>query len=209
MFTNTFSYLKDKFFGKKEEIEEVKEQPKIKIPDEVLLANMDYSNVPEPQIYNPDSEKSLLIVDDYELTKVLYDNDFDKIRTEYNVDIKEDFKIVRCLDSDSGLQAYKYIMMDKNRIDYALLDLTLGCVVKLEDNRFVEIDGATLAVWIMKSNPNAKIKFVTMHTMNDDNHIVKNYITKLRKAGIDLVANYISKNSLERYMELYEFLYKG
>ena len=209
MFGNTFTYLKNKFFGVKQEEEVIEEQPKVKIPDEVLLANIDYSNVLEPSIVNPTCNKTLLVVDDYELTKVLYANDFDKIKDEYSVSPREDFKIVRCLDSESGLQAFKYIMMDKNKVDYALLDLTLGCVVKLEDNRFVEIDGATLAIWIMKSNPNAKIKFVTMHTMNDENHIVKGYINKLRTAGIDLVANYISKNSLQRYKELYEFLYKG
>lgn len=209
MFGNTFTYLKNKFFGVKQEEEVIEEQPKVKIPDEVLLANIDYSNVLEPSIVNPTCNKTLLVVDDYELTKVLYANDFDKIKDEYGVSPREDFKIVRCLDSESGLQAFKYIMMDKNKVDYALLDLTLGCVVKLEDNRFVEIDGATLAIWIMKSNPNAKVKFVTMHTMNDENHIVKGYINKLRTAGIDLVANYISKNSLQRYKELYEFLYKG
>lgn len=209
MFGNTFNYLKQKFFGHKEEREEVHEEPKAQIPDDVLLANMDYSKVLQPEIINPEGKKSLLVVDDYELTRVLYENDADKIRVEYGVNVKEDFKIIRCLDSEAGLQAFKYLKIDNNKIDYALLDLTLGCVVRLGDNRFVDIDGATLAIWLKEVNPDVKIKFVTMHTMNDENHIVKGYINKLRDAGIDLVANYTSKNSLQRYKELYEFLYKG
>lgn len=208
MFKNTFNYLKNKLFGIKEEDKNDFEFKKVeKIPNEILLMDIDYTKVPEPNIVNPNGEKSLLIVDDYELTSVLYANDFSKIKEDYNKDVEQDFKVIRCLDKDSGLQAFKLVYMDKVKIDYALLDLTLGCLIKLPNKQFAEVDGADLGIYIKQQNPNAVIRFITMHTMNLDNFVVTSYRDKLAKHNIDLVSLYIDKNGSNRHKDIYNLLY--
>lgn len=209
MFANTFNYLKNKLFGIKEENKNDFEFKKVeKIPNEILLMGIDYSRVPLPNIVNETAEKSLLIVDDYELTSVLYANDFTKIKEEYNKDVEQDYKVIRCLDKDSGLQAFKLICMDKVKIDYALLDLTLGCLIKLPNKQFAEVDGADLGIYIKQQNPDAVIRFITMHTMNLDNFVVTSYRDKLAKHNIDLVSLYIDKNGSDRHKDIYNLLYK-
>lgn len=209
MFENTFNYLKNIFVKNQEENKEKEDDKKVeRIPNEILLLNHDYSNVALPKIVNETSDKSLLIVDDYELTSVLYENDFVNIKEEYKINVEKDFKVIRCLDKDSGLQAFKIVYIDKVKIDYALLDLTLGCLIKLPDNQFAEVDGADLGIYIKQFNPDAKIAFITMHTMNLDNFVVTGYRDKLAKHGINLLDHYINKNGLERYKDIYNFLYK-
>ena len=210
MFENTFNYLKNIFVKNQEENKEKEDDKKVeRIPNEILLLNHDYSNVALPKIVNETSDKSLLIVDDYELTSVLYENDFVNIKEEYKINVEKDFKVIRCLDKDSGLQAFKIVYIDKVKIDYALLDLTLGCMAKLPNNQYAEVDGADLGIYIKKFNPDAKILFVTAHTMNIDNYVVAKYADKLKKHGLDLLSLYLSKNSLTRYASVHDLLYKS
>lgn len=208
LFTNTFNYIKNKFTSSIEETEVKIEQPKAKIPREVLLNELDFSIYPEPVIEgNLESDKNMLILDDYDLTNILYVNDIKKMKSVYNKDVEADFKIYKCLNSDSGFQAYKLINLDKVRIDYGVLDLTLGCMVKLPNNEYVEIDGSDIGIYIKKSNPNAKIIFVTAHTMNKDNSMINGYYTKLKEVGIDLYSSVCNKNNVKRHEIIYKFLY--
>lgn len=210
MFGNTINYLKNKLFNAKETIEDIEEiTPVEDIPNEILLQEVDYSTVPEAEIVNPNGEKSLLIVDDQDIISVLYRNDFLKIKQELNKNIEQDCKVIRCLDKDSGLTAFKLVYIDKVKIDFALLDLTLGCMAKLGNNQYAEVDGADLGIYIKKLNPDAKILFVTAHTMNIDNYVVGKYADKLKAHGIDLFNLYLSKNSLERYIKIHDLVYES
>lgn len=215
MFSNTFNYLKDKLFGAKNETERLDEVEAVEdIPNEILLHEVDYSQVPLPDITNPEGEKTVLIVDDQDIISVLYKNDINKIRNELGNDIEKDFRVIRCLDKDSGLTAFKVICIDNIKIDYALLDLTLGCMAKIEskDNkelyRYAEVDGADLGIYIKEKNPDAKILFVTAHTMNKDNAVVGKYADKLKEHGLNLFDLYLSKNSLTRYQAINDLMYK-
>lgn len=207
MFANTFNYLKSKLI-KTEQKEEQEEQPVEKIPNEILLQEIDYSGYGEPKITNPDKDKTVLIVDDYDLTNVLFTNDFKTIHKEFQVYPEEDFRIIRCICVDAGFQAYKAIAVDKLKIDFALLDLTLGNLVRLPNGEFADIDGAELAIALKKVNPDAKILFVSAHTTNKNNATVAKYSKKLEKYGIDLHTNYCSKNDINRHKLIYNLLYK-
>lgn len=215
MFANTFNYLKNKLLGNKETKVEVTEEEAIdSIPNEVLLMEVDYSKVPEPEIINPKAEKSVLIVDDQDIVSILYKNDINRIKDELGADINSDFKVIKCLDKDSGLTAFKIICMDNVKIDFALLDLTLGCMAKVKISgdkelyRYAEVDGADLGIYIKERNPDAKILFVTAHTMNKDNAIVAKYANKLKEHGLDLFSIYLSKNSLSRHESIHDLIYK-
>lgn len=215
MFSNTFNYLKDKLFGVKDETERLDETEVVEdIPNEILLLEVDYSNVPPPEITNPDGEKTVLIVDDQDIISVLYKNDINKIRNELGNDIEKDFKVIKCLDKDSGLTAFKVICIDNIKIDYALLDLTLGCMAKVESKdgkelyKYAEVDGADLGIYIKDRNPEARLLFVTAHTMNKDNAVVAKYASKLKAHGLDLFELYLSKNSLTRYQAINDLIYK-
>ena len=210
MFGNTINYLKEKLFHTKDDIESMEETVAVEeIPNEILLQEVDYSTIPEADIVNPNGEKSILIVDDQDIISVLYRNDFRKIEHEFHKNIENDFKVIRCLDKDSGLRAFKLVYIDKVKINYALLDLTLGCMAKLPNNQYAEVDGADLGIYIKKFNPDAKILFVTAHTMNIDNYVVAKYADKLKKHGLDLLSLYLSKNSLTRYASVHDLLYKS
>lgn len=208
-FTNTINYITGLFKKKKdEESTSSKEEPQMEsLPSEILLNEMDFSSYGNPIVSNPDNPTSILIVDDYDLTNVLFSNDFKAMDAEFNHNPENDFKIYRCLNKDAGYQAWNLIAKHKTKIDYALLDLTLGLVVKLPNGDFVDIDGVELACKILEVNPDAKILFVSAHTNNKENYILKKYSSKLSNCKLDLYSNYCHKASPDRYKIIHDFLY--
>lgn len=209
-FSNTIEYITGLFKKKKEETTSTssskEEQPQA-LPTEILLNELDFSSYGLPIITNEDKPTNLLIVDDYDLTNVLFSNDFKAMTSEFNHNPNDDFKIYRCLNKNAGYQAWHLVSKLKTKIDYALLDLTLGLVVKLPNGEFIDIDGAELACKILEVNPEAKILFVSAHTNNKENYILKKYSSKLIHCGLDLYSNYCHKSSPDRYKTIHDFLY--
>lgn len=208
MLGNTFEYLKNIFTKKSTTTTTTTtDEPVAKIPNEILLMELDYTMYPQPRITNPDGQKTILVVDDYDLTNILFINDMRLVKEKYNREVSTDFRIIACLHQEAGFQAYKVINIDKHKIDYAILDLTLGNIVRLPNGDFVELNGPDIAIELLKTNPDVKIVFCTAHTMNKDNATIAKYADKLRDHGIDLFNNVVLKNSENRYIDFYKFLY--
>lgn len=177
---------------------------------EKLLAMVNYSVYKDPVKKGTEGKPSLLILDDITITQKLYEFDFNNIQIKQGLDIYKDFQIIFCLGPDCGYEAYKYINIYKNKIDFAILDLTLGTTIKLDNGEYVDMDGVDIAIAILKNNPDAKILFSTAHTLDINNRTVEQYVAKFEQfSNIRIDENqkyYMNKNS-DRVKTLLKLLY--
>ena len=168
------------------------------------LDNLDLSVFKEPTIYGI-GDKKLLLLDDVGMMYNLYKITFGKINRLYNVNIENNFSIVSSIGKLSGYMAYKYIL--NNKIDYALLDITLGDLVRDKLNNSVEIDGIDIAIKLLEVNPDIKFKFISAHTLNKRNYTMVNYFNKFESVtNLDISKYYIYKNG-DMCKDIYNFLY--
>ena len=192
------------FFGKKkkEEQEEQISKPKIDgivLPEEIddSSEKFDLADFPDPVIEgNVDSKNSFLIVDDLEATFFLYETDFDDIKSRVGIDIREEFKIVKCSGDDAGFIAQKYIANNNDELVLAILDITLGKIIKLADGTIVTCDGIDIGIQIMSKYPNCDVRFCSAHRLSRENAEIKKYIDKFEHTtGLDIEDYYFSKKS--------------
>lgn len=179
-----------------------------------LAKLVDYSTHPDPEIKNINGGKSLLILDDIPISLDLYGADFRAIarkHAEEDIDPEKDFKQIVCVGTRAGCIAYKAIVIDKQKIDYAILDITLGYIILLDNEaaEYLELDGIDIAIELLKINPETKILFVTAHTMDIRNEDMTYYIVKFEtETGRKMSPMYYAnKNSEDRPEKIYNFLY--
>lgn len=175
-------------------------------PTDEMMSRIDYESIGEPEIINPEGNKTLLLLDDIPYTQLLYMEDVKKIKNEFDFDIYKEYKIVRCLGPEAGFLAYKYFVIDKNPCDIGILDITLGHRVNVTGSWFMELDGIDIAGYITKLNNNFKFLLCTAHTMNKNNYMVNTYNNKCKKIfGKELDAYYLNKNS-DRHISIYDLI---
>jgi len=182
-FLNLFNRIRDKDTGKKEY--KKKKLNNIVLPDEIDKSIPEFSldNFPDPYVDgNIDSSCSFLIMDDLPETFYLYERDFEDIKKATGIDIKKDFKIVKCVGDDAGFIAKKYVKNSKDELVLAILDITLGKMYKIEDGTIVRCDGVDVAVDIFKKYPNCDVRFCSAHRLSRDNAEIKKFITKFENA---------------------------
>lgn len=168
-----------------------------KLEDE--LSKLDYASYlkkgSELTIQGDNLARSILLLDDQSLVKLLYESDFDDLKRLHNIDVYNQYQVVNAFGPHAGYLAYKHVKLDNKKIDYALLDITLGEVVKLPSGNLIELDGIDLAELILSHNSNAKVLFCTAHTLNNTNSIVKKYKEKVKSLlSKDLEELYMNKN---------------
>lgn len=172
--------------------------------DTTDLDNLDLVTFKEPTIYGI-GDKKLLLLDDVSMMYNLYKITFGRINRMYNVNVENTFSVVASIGKLSGYMAYKYIL--NNKIDYALLDITLGDLVRNKLNNSVEIDGIDIAIKLLELNPDVKFKFISAHTLNKRNYTMINYFNKFESAThLDISKYYIYKNG-DMCKDIYNFLY--
>jgi hypothetical protein len=172
--------------------------------DTTDLDNLDLTTFKEPTIYGI-GDKKLLLLDDVGMMYNLYKITFGRINRMYNVNVENTFSVVVSIGKLSGYMAYKYIL--NNKIDYALLDITLGDLVRNKLNNSVEIDGIDIAIKLLELNPDVKFKFISAHTLNKRNYTMINYFNKFESAThLDISKYYIYKNG-DMCKDIYNFLY--
>lgn len=173
-----------------------------------ILDTYDFDSVPEPNIINKDADKTILLVDDIPYTKMLFAFDFKTIDTIYNKNVHTDFKIVECFGKKAGWMAYKYCVLNGNKVDFALIDITLGNVIKYKES-MIEVDGIDIACNITNHFPDMKFLLFTSHSLNTKSMVVNKYNTKLKNGlNVYLEDRYLNKNS-NRYEHIYNFLYSN
>ena len=176
---------------------------------EELLGLLDLSKYPDVEYINEyDVNKlTILIMDDIVDTYSLYHIDFNKINIKYKKNIFEQFNIVTALGHEAGFIAYKYILSG-NKLDYAILDITIGSMIKFDNGEFLDLDGIDIGIAVM-TNTTGKVIFSTAHTLNRKNMVMEYYISKFEEYKDEDISKYaISKNN-DRVEPLYNFLIKG
>ena len=173
-------------------------------PSKDMMSKIDFSQIPDPQIVgNLEADKTIILLDDIPYTEMLYFEDIKKVKNEYNYDVYEKYKIVRCLGPNAGFIAYKYFVLNKNPCHIGILDITLGHRVHVTGGWYMELDGIDIANWISNLNPEFDFVLCTAHTINKENYIVNTYNRKCKKLfNRELDYYYLNKNG-ERYKKLY------
>lgn len=194
----------------KETIEEVNNKLSLNCPAEKMakrqniIDNIELTYIKDPEVYG-EGNKSLLLLDDVSLVYNLYKTTFNRINRAYNVDMFKDYKIIYSIGSMSGYTAYKYIL--NNKIDYALLDITLGDIVRNSNNEIIEIDGVDIAIKLLELNPNIKFKFISSHTLNMKNYTMIYYFNKFESVTKRKISNYYIYKNGDLSQDIYNFLY--
>ena len=151
---------------------------------------------PYPAIENANADRVLLLVDDIPFTEILYQNDFKAIKDKFGLDIKKEFRLVKCFGEYAGFTAYKYAVLEENKIDLGFLDITLGHKICLRKQWYKEIDGIDIAILLRNVYPDFSFLLCTAHTLNMQNQVVQTYDQKVQKYfGIPLEQKYLPKNS--------------
>jgi len=214
---NILASLTDKFLGKilplqnKNDVNLHQDAPPPRSRED-MVGDIDYTAYPDVAITNPTGKRKLFILDDIPETQILYASDFDIIEKKHNKNIRKDFKIVKALGRTAGFTAHKYLVIeDHAKIDFAMLDLTLGYVIPVGEGEFIEFDGIDVAIDILEKNPDAKIIFLTAHTIDIKNSavvpVIKMYSEKyFEYTGLDLLKQCVPKDG-DRVSAVIELLY--
>ena len=185
-------------------------RPEITPLPHTFTPHFDYEDVALPVIVgNIDSKKVLLLLDDQAAVFDLYDMDFVTIKRKYNFDVMDEFKVVKCMGTDAGFIAHKYLIDNTDSIVIALLDITLGKMVKLETGKTLEFDGVDIALEILDKHPRCKINFCSGHFLSDNNRTLAKYVAKFEKTGMKLEDYYFNKNDRDRTDKIYRLMTEG
>lgn len=195
------TYLYNKLVRKKPEIVDEADLYvyKPKFTFEQLMGRIDFTEIPEPIIESTDKLKTLLILDDIQASRLMYQTDFSKINRKTKLNVKDDFNIVFATGNRAGYIAYNYITNLKCPVDIALLDITLGGIIRFDDGEYVELDGVDIAIELRKRNENIKFVFSTSHGLNRGATDMKYYFDKFEAATGECMSRYyLDKNNNDK-----------
>ena len=197
------------FLFKTKEQEEDDFIPKLCEIDERCPESVDWDSIPDPIL--PDvmdnNKKNLLILDDIAATDRMFSIDFANIKKDYNVDIENDYNIIKCFGSSCGFMAEKFINNFSLPIDAAILDISIGNNIKLKRGNIKEIDGIDIHILIKSINPEAKVIFMTGHAVTMKNKDCVHYFEKFNATGENIEDHYYNKQDSNRSEKVYKFLY--
>ena len=180
----------------------------VKLNRKEIIDSIDYSKFKSLE-YDNTKQKTLLLVDDIEISEFLYKADFDGLLSMYKLDVMKEYNYVKALGPVCGYSAINFIRTSEVLITHAILDLTLGHIEIVSDGTYIEVDGVDIAIELYRHNPDVKILFSTAHSLDNKNSTVKYYFNKLQEAtGRSLLDLYLNKNG-DRKDSLYNLLKKG
>ena len=154
-------------------------------------------NMPGPEVDgNIESKHTILLMDDQEVVFYLFEFDFKEIKRRFDYDVLENYKIVKCGGPDAGFIAAKYIKESTDEVVIAILDLTLGKIIKLKDGTSIVHDGVDIALEVISKQPKCKIGLCTAHMLSESNPIVHSLMKKFNAAtGHNMLDYAFNKNA--------------
>lgn len=188
----------------KEEIKHIIYNKELIMPKH-YMDKLDYTDIPSPTSLENNNEKVLLIVDDIEYTDLLYIDDFNSIKKEYGYMVYDNYRVIKAYGKDAGKIVWDYFILNDCKLNKAIIDLTLGENIYIDDIGVKELDGIDLATYLY-GKYNNDVLICTAHTLSTENTVIKTYVNKCKKyLGVDLKDIYINKNE-ERYQKIYNLL---
>lgn len=191
-------------FRKKKEQEKEKYITPASLEDN-SVESFSYDDMEDLEVINDKGDKVMLLMDDIENQFFLFNIDFKKIEKEYNYRVKDHYKIYKASGDYAGFNAIKFIN-NAERIDVAILDITLGTSIKLSNGDFIDIDGVDVGIKIKEKFPDAKIKFCSAHPLNRRNPDIHHFIGKWENYSSTKMDHvYFNKNS-DRAKYIYDMV---
>ena len=151
-----------------------------------------------------ENKKTILIMDDLVDTYTMYVADFDKLKVTHRVDIMNTFNVVTAIGPDTGFIAYK-ALCGGLKIDYAILDITVGNKIKFKTGEFLEIDGVDIGILCLKNK--AKVLFSTVHRLDKNNVKMCYYINKFKRYDDKDITDFAMNKNGPRTVPICEFLF--
>lgn len=177
---------------------------------EELLSSIDFSEYADVKyLSNNPGAKTIFILDDIDVTEDIYTIDYGKIKQKYDKDIFKEFTVIGAFGTNAGFMAEKFIRESNVQIDYAILDINLGNMLRLGVDDFIEFDGIEIAHDLVLKYPNAKFIFSTAHTLNNKNSSMIYYFNRFAELFDNKVlSDYGMDKKGDRVTNIYNFLYK-
>jgi len=170
-------------------------------------AVVDYNDYPSPEIIENNKDKTIFFLDDISNMWYLYNSDIITIKKKHDVDLLKEFNIIKCFGEKAGFSAYKFTETEYRKVDYAILDITLGYGIKLRSGEYIEYDGIDIFLRLRELNPDIKFIFCTAHTLNKKNPTVGYFFDKFESnTGLKFKDYYLNKSS-DRAAVIYNLLY--
>ena len=170
---------------------------------------LNLDRTPDPEVINKvENGPTILFMDDQTTSLVLFKIALKNVVSKYGLDVYSKFNVVAAMGPSAGTIAYKYIL--NHKVDMAVLDITIGEMIKQENNNLIEIDGIDVSACFRKYCPDGKFIFSTAHTLNPDNSITTYYRDKMIELnGIDLLEQeeYLSFKNSNQLEDIYRLLY--
>lgn len=165
-----------------------------------------FDDIDEPEIIDNGKDRSILFMDDLESQFDLYSIDFRRIKNHYDFDINDHYNIINCRGDFAGFIAWKYLQ--ENKVNLAVLDITLGKSVKLENGTYLAYDGIDIGLELERNHPSTFYKFCTAHPLNRKNKEIHSFINKYEsESGNEINDFYFNKND-ERHVIIYKMIEK-
>lgn len=116
------------------------------------------------KVYDP-NKKTVLFLDNYEDISFVIKACIDKLETPSGKSAKDEFNFIGIFGISSVKVMYNCDILNKVKIDYAILDLTLEELLKYK-NRPVTIDGVDVGINIKNKYKDCIVMFLTSHTLS-------------------------------------------
>lgn len=147
----------------------------------------------------------ILLMDDYPGVISLLHDDMKYTDKEY----KDKYCFLESTGNFAAFSVIDYLQReDHKKIDIAFLDITLGGII-VKNGKVTEYDGVDVAIGILKDNPDAKIKFITGHTINRKNPELFKFITKFETFTGKEIDSFVIPKNASRIDSIAEVLFKN
>ena len=173
---------------------------------EELISKLDLKKFGKPEYvngYDP-NRKTVIIVDDMEQTKALYEITFKDIIRYYELNVLKEYNIIYFFGKNVGFTVLDFLNSGV-KIDFAILDVTISTIAKVEDE-FIEVDGVDLSIAIDKLYPDYKVMFNSAHTMNTRNPTVRDFMLKFKTYFGDNMNSYSIDKLADRKTAIYNLI---
>ena len=177
--------------------------------DTDVVESFDYDTMDDVEYLSEDIDEKdvLLLVDDLEDQFFLYEMDFKNIKSKFDCSIYDEYLVCKSSGEMAGFSAIKFIN-NTDRLDVAILDITLGKSIKLSNGEYIDIDGVDIGLSILKKFPRCKVVFCSAHPLNRRNPDIHSFMMKWEDStGIRMEDVYFNKNS-DRHKYIYDLLDK-